>query len=113
MVSVQSSISDHIFLRSGTTYSRVALSDVLYIEADGNYAHLQAVQGRFAVKRSLASIDESLNNTSFIRVSRGVIVNFTHVSSVSFADGTISMGDRTLKMGKAYFTDVRSHMPRL
>ena len=113
MIDLHQKISDHIFLREGTTYTRIPLTDILFIEADGNYAHLQTVNQRYAVKRSLASIEDSLDQTKFIRVSRGLILNFNRVDSISFADGSISMGERQLKMGKAYFTDVRSMMPRL
>lgn len=105
--------ADHLFLREGTTYIKIPLTDIHYIEADGNYAYLQTANKRFAVKRSLASISENLNTPMFVRVSRGIILNFERVSTISFAEGSIQVGEWELKMGKAYYADVRDRMPRL
>lgn len=105
--------TDHLFLREGTTYTKIALSEIFFIEADGNYAYLQTANKRFAVKRSLSTIAEELNGPEFVRASRGVLVNFQRVSSVSFAEGVIKLGDYSVKLGKAYHAEIKSRMPRL
>ena len=104
---------DHLFLREGTTYRRIPLSDISYIEADGNYANIQTKHGRYSVKRSLATISDELEQDTFVRVSRGLLVNFEQVHSVSFADGVLMLGDEELKIGKAYHAEIKQHMPRL
>lgn len=104
---------DHLFLREGTTYIKIPLSEIDYIQADGNYAYLQTKSKRFAVKRSLAAISEELHAPEFVRASRGVLINFSRVSKVSFATGTIQLGKHELKMGKAYHAEIKSRMPRL
>lgn len=105
--------SDHLFLREGTTYVKIPLTDIHFIEADGNYAYLQTKNKRYTVKRSLATIAAELSSEAFLRVARGTLVNFTLVDRVSFAEGAITIGDRDLKMGKAYHADVKAKMPRL
>lgn len=104
---------DHLFLREGTTYIKIPLSEIDYIQADGNYAYLQTNGKRFAVKRSLAAIEEELHSPDFVRASRGILVNFNRVDRVSFAAGMIFIGDQELKMGKAYHAEIKSRMPRL
>ena len=59
---------DHLFLREGTTYIKIPLSEIDYIQADGNYAYLQTKSKRFAVKRSLAAISEELHAPEFLRL---------------------------------------------
>lgn len=103
----------HLFLREGTTYKKIPLSDIYYIEADGNYAYLQTEEKRFAVKRSLAAIAVELTEPDFVRASRGILVNFTKVDSVSFAEGTLTLGKYTIKMGKTYHAEIKNKMPRL
>ncbi len=105
--------ADHLFLREGTTYTKISLTDIYFIQADGNYAYIQTAEKKFAVKRSLAAIVEELNVPSFIRVSRGVLVNFDQVSAISFAEASISLGAYSVKLGKAYHAEVKSRMPRL
>ena len=104
---------DHLFLREGTTYVKIPLNDIHYIQADGNYAYIQTRDKRFAIKRSLANIAEELDGNQFVRASRGLLVNFQRVDSVSFADGVLHLADQQLKMGKAYHSDIKSRMPRL
>ncbi|TXF89777.1 LytTR family transcriptional regulator [Neolewinella aurantiaca] len=104
---------DHLFLREGTTYVKIPLSNIEYIQADGNYAYLQTEDKRFAVKRSLAAITEELEAPDFVRASRGILVNFARVNKISFANGTISVGGYEVKMGKAYHAEIKSRMPRL
>lgn len=106
-------VSDHLFLREGTTYVRIPLSEIEYIQADGNYAYLQTQEKRFAVKRSLAAITEELETPEFVRASRGILVNFSRVNKVSFANGTIDVGGHEVKMGKAYHAEIKSRMSRL
>jgi len=106
-------LPDHLFLREGTTYVKIPLADIDYIQADGNYAYLQTNGKRFAVKRSLAAISDELQSPDFVRASRGVLVNFSRVTKVSFATGTIHLKDQELKMGKAYHADIKNKMPRL
>lgn len=108
-----SQFPDHLFLREGTTYVKIPLSEIEYIQADGNYAYLQTDEKRFAVKRSLATISDELEDPDFVRASRGILVNFARVDKISFAKGTISIGDHEIKMGKAYHAEIKSRMPRL
>lgn len=105
--------ADHLFLREGTTYTKIPLADIFFIEADGNYAYLQTKEKRFAVKRSLAAISEELGGPDFVRASRGVLVNFNRVNSISFAEGTLKLGNYSVKLGKAYHAEIKSRMPRL
>lgn len=106
--------ADHLFLREGTTYTKIPLADIFYIQADGNYAYLQTVDKRYAVKRSLTAIEEELIDPQFVRASRGVLVNFRRVTSISFAEGKLRLSDNhVVKMGKAYHAEIKSRMPRL
>jgi DNA-binding LytR/AlgR family response regulator len=89
------------------------LTEIDYIQADGNYAYIQTRDKRFAIKRSLATIAEELESGNFVRASRGLLVNFARVTRISFADGIIELDDQQLKMGKAYHADIKSRMPRL
>ena len=105
--------ADYLFLREGTTYTKIPLADIYYIEADGNYAYVQTENKRYAVKRSLATIGEELSGPLFIRASRGMLINFEKVNSISFAKGELDLGNFTVKMGKAYHAEIKSRMPRL
>lgn len=105
--------ADYLFLREGTTYTKIPLSDIYYIQADGNYSYLQTEHKRYAVKRSLAAISEELTNPVFVRASRGILVNFSRVNTISFAEGVLHLDDYIVKLGKAYHAEIKARMPRL
>ena len=104
---------DFLFLREGTLYTKIPLSDIFYIQADGNYAYIQTADKRYAVKRSLATITDELDANQFVRASRGLLVNFTKVDEISFAEGRMQAGEHRIKLGKAYHADIKARMPRL
>ncbi len=113
MNSFNTHLLDHLFLREGTTYTKIPLTEIHFIQADGNYAYIHTKEKRYAVKRSLATIAGELEAGDFVRASRGLLVNFSQVNRVSFAEGTIDLDAHQLKMGKAYHADIKSRMPRL
>lgn len=104
---------DILFLREGTTYVKIRASEIIFIQADGNYAYLQTSSKRYTVKKSLSVITEELANPNFVRAARGLLVNFEWVDRISFADGCLNAGDHTLRIGKAYHASLKSRMPRL
>lgn len=110
---MENTLSDHLFLREGTTYSKIHLGDIEYIQADGNYCYIQTPGKRYAVKRSLSSIEDELDTKPFVRASRGILVNFNNVSQVNFNSGVIYVGEHELKLGKTYHMDIKERMPRL
>jgi len=56
--------------------------EIDWIEADGYYAAIHARNGRHLVRESLASLEERLDPTRFVRVHRAAIVNLDRVSEV-------------------------------
>lgn len=59
----------------------VAPSDILWIEAAGNYARLHASQRRFLFRATLSSLESRLRGR-FLRVSRSALVNIASISAV-------------------------------
>ena len=67
--------------RSG--YILINPQDVVYCQADGNYTHLQLVNGnRELTTQNLGTIEESLKGNSFFRVSRSYLINLKFLSRV-------------------------------
>lgn len=67
--------------RSG--YILINPQDVVYCQADGNYTHLQLVNGnRELTTQNLGTIEESLEGNSFFRVSRSYLINLKFLSRV-------------------------------
>lgn len=53
--------------------------DIAYIRADGNYSRIVAFQTQDTVLESLATLEQTLNNDTFIRIDRSTIVNVKNI----------------------------------
>jgi two-component system LytT family response regulator len=65
----------------------VLLDDIEWIGADDYYAAVHAGGRRHLLRESLASLEERLDMTRFVRVHRGAIVNVTRIREVRTANG--------------------------
>ncbi|RRD60081.1 DNA-binding response regulator [Tannerella forsythia] len=69
-----------------TLHSRLILSeaDIVYIQADGNYAQIKLLQGKDElIFERLGEIEKKLDPEIFIRVSRSLIINRNYVRKLN------------------------------
>lgn len=72
-----------IKLNTRSGYILINPQDVIYCQADGNYTHLQLVNGNQEITtQNLGSIEEILKGGSFFRVSRSYLINLKYLSRV-------------------------------
>lgn len=72
----------------------VPADDIMWIEADGDYARLHAGGISHMIRETLTDLEERLRHASFIRVHRSAIVNVTAIRSIQ----PISKGDYYLML---------------
>jgi two-component system LytT family response regulator len=60
------------------------LTEIEWIEAEDYYAAVHTRGGRHLVRESLASLEERLDRTQFVRVHRSAIVNLARVRQVRY-----------------------------
>ncbi|MCC6243736.1 MAG: response regulator transcription factor [Gemmatimonadaceae bacterium] len=66
---------DRIVVKHDQRTIVVMLSDVQWIEADGNYVILHAGRERYQVRETLTSLESRLDPSRFVRIHRGTIVD--------------------------------------
>ncbi|MBO4820883.1 MAG: LytTR family transcriptional regulator [Prevotella sp.] len=82
-----------------TLLIRVAVDEIVYIKADGNYSDLVLINGKSRkITSQLQSIEERiklLNSCNkFIRVGRSLIVNKDFVQGIDTVEQTITFGGK-------------------
>ncbi len=82
-------------VRQGNRIVPVAVGNVSWIEACGNYSQLHTSSGAFLVRKSLASIERETAQHGFVRSHRGALVNMAFVSSIS---PDVSRGGYTINL---------------
>jgi DNA-binding LytR/AlgR family response regulator len=72
-------IKDSLFLKKNHHFVRVALADILFIEADNNYCTVYTKSERFVYAVVMKKIESQLPTDNFIRTHRSYIVNIQQV----------------------------------
>jgi two-component system LytT family response regulator len=74
---------ERIRLNTRTGYFFVDPTDVIFIEASGNYSLIRLATGKTETSSlSLGNLENVVHNNSFIRISRSFIINMNYVSRV-------------------------------
>jgi len=71
-----------IVLKKGADIVVLAIDDVLYLEADGDYVHIHTAEGRFLKEATLNSFEKRLNASQFVRIHRSRIANINYIKKV-------------------------------
>ena len=74
--------SDRIFIRDAERCWIVALAEISFIEAEGNYSRVHFGAQRPLVRRTLQALEAVLDPALFFRASRSQILNLRFVESV-------------------------------
>ena len=74
--------NDKIFIKSEGKIIKILLSEILYIEAQGDYLNVNTKSEIYSTQMTLTSMEDSLQNKKFFRVQRSFILNLDFVRSI-------------------------------
>lgn len=94
----------HFVVRDVRGYRLVRPDEIVWVEAQGNYACLHTATGRHLIRSTMIVLEATLDPVRFVRVHRGAIVNADHVTRIdrdpcggyrlSLTDGVALRGGR-------------------
>jgi DNA-binding LytR/AlgR family response regulator len=94
----------HVFIKTGYEQIKVALDDILYAEAGGNYVVLVLDKQKIASRLTMSEAAALLPAADFIRVHRSFIVSKKHIQKVE--KKTIWIQQMPIPVGPAYAPDI-------
>jgi DNA-binding LytR/AlgR family response regulator len=74
--------TDFIFIKDGTTNYKINFTDLLYIQAYGNFAKIHLMTQTLVVSMTMKQLEEDLPENLFTRVHKSYIVNIQKVSKI-------------------------------
>lgn len=74
--------SDRVFLRDGERCWIVTIADIIFFEAEGNYARVHFGAQRPLIRTSLNALEDRLDPAAFFRASRQHLINLRAVESI-------------------------------
>jgi DNA-binding LytR/AlgR family response regulator len=100
----QNTLSEHIFLSSNKKHFQVKISDILYIEAAGNYSKVVLKNDSILVRDKISNLLEKISTEKFIQVHKSFIVAIEHINSLE--GNRILIGNNTIPIGKMYKSNI-------
>jgi two-component system LytT family response regulator len=95
---------DYIFVKTGYDWTRITLSKLLYIEADGNYLTFYETDKRILTRMKLSEILEKLPNAAFVRIHKSFVIAISQIDKIERHQ--ITLADRALPISAIYRDDL-------
>lgn len=97
---------DFIFIKSGTEQHRVRYSDILFLEATGNYVSFYLEDRKILSRMTMADAEKLLPARSFVRVHRSYIVQSARVEKIDRS--LLFVNGQEIPVGEAYLSQVNA-----
>ncbi|GAA3540918.1 LytTR family DNA-binding domain-containing protein [Nonomuraea rosea] len=113
-VPVEGAESDTIPVELGGVTRFVSSADVIYVEAQGDYARLHTAAGSHLVRIPLATLEERWASAGFVRVHRSHLVAVKHIEELHIDSGrcTVRVGDTELPVSRRHTRELRDLLVR-
>jgi hypothetical protein len=73
---------EKISVKNGQKIHVIVVSDVFFLQADGDYVMIHSTTGRFLKEQTMKYFEENLSVEKFVRIHRSCIVNVDHISRI-------------------------------
>jgi DNA-binding LytR/AlgR family response regulator len=94
-------MASHIlFIKDCNKYVKVAVQDVLFLNAAGSYSHLVTTTAEFSLSQNLRQFMLKNEIPNLIRVHRSYLVNIHHIDS--FDRAFVYVGAHKIPIGESY-----------
>ena len=89
-----------ISIKSDRRIYQVSLSDILFIEAMGDYLNIFCTEKKLVVHGTLKSWEERLKGLPFMKIHRSTLVNLNRISHVE--GNTVHIGKNKLRLSESF-----------
>jgi DNA-binding LytR/AlgR family response regulator len=92
----------------------VPRADVLYAEAQGDYARLHTAEGSHLIRTPLTTLEDDWRDHGFVRIHRSLLVALAHVDEVRLEAGRCSVivGGHELTVARRHTRELRDVLVR-
>lgn len=103
--------SDSLFVQKSDKYFRISSSDVIYLEASGDYTIISTNKDQYVSSNGISKLEGKLDPQSFIRIHRSTIINQNHLREIEkhFNGGLVVKMDngKSFPISRSYVKKIR------
>lgn len=104
--------AERIVVKAGGDLHFIKTSDVLWVEAQGDFVKVQTREQPQLVRETLQSMEQKLDANRFLRIHRSFLVNVQHIKRVApalYGDHTVFMSDGSkLRLSRSYRSKLKA-----
>jgi len=97
--------TEYAFIKSGPQTYQVKISDILYLEKDGNYISVVLKDKTILIRQNMADIFEVIPAQNFVRVHKSFVVAIRHISMVE--NHQVIISGHKIPIGSTYRDEMR------
>jgi two-component system, LytTR family, response regulator len=97
-----------VLIKSGPQTYRVKVSEILYLEKNGNYITVHLKDGNILIRENMADIFDLLPAADFIRVHKSYVVGIRHISMIEVHQ--LIVNDEKIPIGSTYRDSLRDRL---
>lgn len=97
-------LRNHIFIKDGSSYIKLAYNDIIYLQADRAYCSIVTEQKTFIQSNNMSYVLGQLNHRDFVQVHRSYAVNASKITELE--GNIIRLGEHTVEMSKGMRDDL-------
>lgn len=95
---------DTVFIKKGVSIIRIKKSDILWVEALGDYITLNTEKEKIVIHSTMNAMEAKLSPNDYMRVHRSYIIRIDKIDTIE--DDTISFNEKIIPIGKTYRDEV-------
>jgi two-component system, LytTR family, response regulator len=97
-----------IFIKSGPQTHQVKVSDILYLEKDGNYITAHLKDRNILIRENMGDVFDLVPAADFIRVHKSYIVAIKHIAMIEVHQLTVN--NEKIPIGSTYRESLRARL---
>lgn len=97
-----------VLIKSGPQTYRVKVSEILYLEKNGNYITVHLKDGNILIRENMADIFDLLPAADFIRVHKSYVVGIRHISMIEVHQ--LIVNGEKIPIGSTYRDSLRDRL---
>lgn len=95
-------LQDTILVKHVNIFYPIRLSDIHFVQGDGNYCFIHTISRRFLLKMSLRKLLDALPANEFSPVHKSFIVRLDKVEAIDVSSGKLTVGKEDLPLGRNF-----------